>query len=68
MKVYLTRKIPEAGVSLLKKKYQVDIYPENRPIPRDLLLQKVEDCDALVCLLSDSIDEEIFARAGNLSD
>ena len=66
MKVYITRKIPEAGISLLKEKYRVDIHPENQPIPRDLLLQKVVDCDALVCLLSDSIDEEIFASAGKL--
>jgi len=65
-KVYITRQIPESGVDLLKGKYRVEIFPENRPMPGDLLLQKVEDCDALVCLISDSIDEKIIASAKKL--
>jgi glyoxylate reductase len=65
-RVYITRQIPETGIDLLKEKYRVEIFPENRPISRDLLLQKVEDCDALVCLISDSIDEEILASGNKL--
>ncbi len=64
--VYITRQIPEAGVDLLKEKYRVEIFPENRPISRDLLLKEIRDCDALVCLLSDNIDEEILASSKKL--
>jgi glyoxylate reductase len=64
--VYITRQIPEAGVDLLKEKYRVEIFPENRPISRDLLLKEIRDCDALVCLISDSIDEEILASGNKL--
>ena len=64
--VYITRQIPEAGVDLLKEKYRVEIFPENRPISRDLLLKEIRDCDALVCLISDRIDEEILASGNKL--
>lgn len=36
------------------------------PIPRDELLQGVSDADALICLLSDRIDEDVLSRAPNL--
>jgi len=64
--VYITRRIPETGINLLKEKYHVEIYPENRPIPRDLLARKITDCDALVCLLSDRIDDFVLRSAQKL--
>ncbi len=65
-RVYITRQIPQAGVDLLKEKYHVDVYSENQPLSRTLLLQKVRDCDALVSLLSDKIDEDVLKRGEKL--
>jgi len=65
-RVYITRRLPETGVSLLKEKYQVEIFSENRPIDRDLLLRKIRDCDALVSLLSDKIDDGVLGSSNNL--
>ena len=65
-KVYITRQIPEAGVDLLKERYRVEIYPENRPMPGDLLLKEIRDCDGLVCLISDSINKQVLASANKL--
>lgn len=59
-KVFVTRKIPEVGINLLKKKYVVKVYPENRIIPRKELLAGVRWCDALLCLLTDKIDKEVI--------
>jgi len=65
-RVYITRQIPEIGIVLLKQRYQVEIYPENKPIDKDLLIMKIRDCDALVSLLSDRIDETVLSSAHNL--
>ncbi|UCF63046.1 MAG: D-glycerate dehydrogenase [bacterium] len=65
-KALVTRKIPEAGLALLRDKCDLDIYPEDRVIPRKLLLEKIPRVEGLLCLLSESIDEELLSRAENL--
>ncbi len=57
-KVFITRKIPEAGIKLLKECCEVRIYPKNKVIPRKELLKGVKWCDALLSLLTDKIDRE----------
>lgn len=64
-KVFLTRKIDQAGIDLLKKKgYQITVAPQDKPIARATLLKKVAGVDAVVSLLTDKIDEEFFKAAG----
>ena len=64
-KIYVTRKFADSGIKALKAKgYSVEVYPEDKVIPRKLLLQKVKGCDALLSLLTDQIDDEVFAAAG----
>ena len=66
-KVFITREIPRAGTDLLKAAgMQVEVYPEDRPIPHNLLLEKIRDCDALLCLLTDFISENVIAAADKL--
>jgi glyoxylate reductase len=65
-KVLVTRKIPEAGLALLRNKCDLEIYQEDRAIPRQLLLEKIPQVEGLLCLLSESIDEELLSRAGHL--
>ena len=36
------------------------------PIPRDELLHAVADADAVICLLSDRIDDDLLSHAPNL--
>lgn len=59
-KVFVTRKIPESGIKLLQKECSVRMYSPDRPIPRKELLRGVKWCDALLCLLTDKIDQEII--------
>lgn len=64
-KVFITRKIPDEGINLLKKKgYTVTIYPEDEIIPRKELLRGVKGVDALLSLLTDRIDGEVMDAAG----
>ncbi|MEK7575825.1 MAG: D-glycerate dehydrogenase [Patescibacteria group bacterium] len=63
MKVYVTRKIPEAGIKKLKDKgYEVDINPEDKVLSKKELIKvlKKKPYDAVLCLLTDKIDGEIF--------
>ncbi|MFH1616506.1 MAG: D-glycerate dehydrogenase [Planctomycetota bacterium] len=62
--VYVTRILPEKAINLLKKTCNVEINPDDRMLARKELLQKVKGKDAVLCLLTDKIDDEVFAAAG----
>ena len=65
-RVYVTRKIPEVGIELLKKFCDVDYRDEVPPPSREELLDAVEDVDAIYCTLNEKIDEEVMDRAEKL--
>jgi glyoxylate reductase len=61
MKVFITRELPEIAFRLLKKnKISFDYYKKDQPIPRELLLEKIKSCEALISLLTEKIDREII--------
>ncbi|MFA6161447.1 MAG: D-glycerate dehydrogenase [Patescibacteria group bacterium] len=65
MQIFLTRKIHQAGIDLLKKAgHKVTIYPKDDIIDRKPLLAGVKGKDAVLSLLTDKIDEEVFMAAG----
>ena len=62
-KIYVTRKIPDIGISMLKDKgYEVDINPHDRPLTKPELIEVVsqKSYDAVLSLLTDQIDGEVF--------
>ncbi len=63
MKIYVTRKIPEAGLALLRPLFDLEVNPEDRPLSRAELLAKIADADGVLCLLTDKIDAEVFDTA-----
>ncbi|WP_297521468.1 glyoxylate reductase [Thermococcus sp.] len=65
-RVFITRRIPENGIELLRKHFEVEIWEDEGEIPREVLLQKVRDVDALVTMLSERIDREVFDSAPKL--
>lgn len=62
--VYVTRMLPEAALELLREYCNVEVNPEDRVLERDELLAKVQGRDAVLCLLTDTIDDQVFAAAG----
>lgn len=62
--VYITRKIPEPAIELLRQYFDIEINPNDCVLPREELLSKVKGRDAVLCLLTDSIDAEVFDAAG----
>ncbi|RLG09843.1 MAG: D-glycerate dehydrogenase [Thaumarchaeota archaeon] len=65
-KVYVTRKIPEVGIKLLKKFCDVNYRDEVPPPSREELLDAVDDVDAIYCTLNERIDKEVMDKAGKL--
>ena len=64
--VLLTRRIPSAALSRLEAQCDVDLYSNESVIPRSELLRRVAGKRALICLLTDRIDDEVLAVGSDL--
>ncbi len=62
-KNYVTRRIPDAGLELLRKHADVDVDPHDRPLSRDELLAAISDADGVLSSLTDRIDGELMDAA-----
>ena len=63
MKVYVTRAIPEKGITMLQEKgYEVDVSEKDGVLTKDELVDalKAKPYDAVLCLLTDTVDGEVF--------
>jgi len=66
-KVFITRKLPDEFISPLKQIAEVEMWEsEDITCPRNILLEKVKDADALLSMLSDKIDEDVFSVSKQL--
>lgn len=63
-KVFVTRKIPDEGLDLLRKETALEVWEKDQVIPRKELLKRVKGVDALLPLLTDKIDGEVMDAAG----
>lgn len=66
-KVLITRNFFDEAINLIKTVAEVEVYKsENDPIPREVLLDRVQDVIGLLPMLTDKIDEELLDRGKNL--
>ena len=65
-KIYVTRKIPQQGLDLLKRYAEVKIWEGELPPPRDILRKEIREVDGILTLLTDRIDKEILGAAKTL--
>jgi len=66
-KIFVTRKIPERGIKKLQAAgYEIHLNPEDKVLKKEELVQylKEEKYDAVLSLLTDKIDADIFDAAG----
>ena len=67
MKVFLTRKIPDDGIRILKDAgLEIEIFPYDRIPRKEEIIAAVRNADALISLLTDKIDKEIIDSAPKL--
>ncbi|MDV2582102.1 2-hydroxyacid dehydrogenase [Alkalibacillus haloalkaliphilus] len=65
--VYITRKISNDVVKELEEHFTVEMWQEEEEVvPRDVLLNKAKQADAILSMLTDSIDEELLSQSNNL--
>lgn len=62
--VYVTRRLPEPGMSMLSAHCRIEVNPHDRPLTRPELLEAVRGRDGLVTLLTETIDAEVMEAAG----
>lgn len=60
MLVFITRKIPDTGILLLQKKFEVEVYQKPNPIPKKELIRNIKNCHGLISLLTDRIDKVVI--------
>jgi glyoxylate reductase len=63
-KVFITRRIPDAGLNLIYEECEVDLWDQDLPPSKEELLQHVPGVDGILSLLSDPIDAEVIKAAG----
>ncbi len=65
-KVFVTRLIPEKGLTLIRDFCDADIWQDELPPPREMIFERVRGVDGLVSLLTDKIDGEVMDAAPHL--
>lgn len=65
--VYVTRKIPEESIRILEAACDVvDVNPHDRALTRDEFLNEVRGRNGLLCLLTETIDDEALDAAAGI--
>lgn len=64
-RVFVSRLIPEAGLEKLRQACDAEIWQEELPPPRSVILEKVRGLDGILSLLTDRMDAEVMDTAGS---
>ena len=67
VKVFVTRDIPGGGIDLLRSEgFDVSVWPEDRPMKPDELINAGKKANAMLTLLTDSIDKNFLNECKDL--
>jgi glyoxylate reductase len=64
--IYVTRQLPDAALGLLRACGDLMVWEPDEIIPRDILLRHIPEVDALLCMVTERIDEELLNHAPRL--
>ena len=59
MKIFVTRKIPEQGLEILRKEFEVKVNLYDRVLAKEEIIKGLKGKDGLLCLLTDPIDADV---------
>ncbi len=65
-KIFLTRELPPESMAMLREHSVLTMNTEDRYLKKDEIIAGVQGVDGLLCLLTDTIDDEILAANPNL--
>ena len=63
-RVFVSRIIPEAGLAKVKHSCDVELWTDELPAPRDIILDRVRNVDGILSLLTDKMDGVLMDSAG----
>jgi glyoxylate reductase len=66
LKVFVTGKLSDKAAQALSNFAQVDAYESDEPMERSQVEERLEGKDALVCILGDRVDAELFTKRPQL--
>jgi len=64
--ILVSGNLPASVLEYLRKDFQLEYHAEDRPMPRPRLLGSLGDKWGLLAMITDSVDEELFAHAPQL--
>ncbi|MCD4819757.1 MAG: D-glycerate dehydrogenase [Candidatus Cloacimonetes bacterium] len=59
-KIFVTRRIPQPALDRLSGEFEIELNEADRVLTKEEILKGTKNCDVLLCLLTDTIDEEII--------
>ncbi len=65
-KVFVARKMAREALDRIARETEMDLWEDELPPPRDVLLQKVQDIEGLLSLLTDKVDAGLMDAAPKL--
>lgn len=65
-KIFLTRELPPESMAMLREHSILKMNPDDRVLDKQEILSGISEVDGLVCLLTDTIDDEILSVNPNL--
>jgi len=65
-KILLTRRLHNFALNELKRKYNVTVHSGKIPIPKKILMRKVQDKNGLICFPYDIIDSDVMKSGKKL--
>src|ERR1044072_7421351 len=65
-KVFITRTFPFGALERLRAEHEVDVWDDNAPPPREILLERAAQADALLTIITEKVDAELFDAAPNV--
>ncbi len=66
MKIFVTRKIPEEGLKILRKNHEIEVNSRDRVLSKKEIINVIKGKDGLLCLLTDQIDKEVIESGKKL--
>jgi glyoxylate reductase len=65
-RVFVARRIPAVGLDLIAPHCDAEVWTDPLPPPATVLRDKVRDCEGLISLLTDRVDDELLAATPKL--
>jgi glyoxylate reductase len=65
-RVFVARRIPAVGLDLIAPHCAAEVWSDLLPPPAAVLREKVRDCEGLISLLTDRVNDELLAAAPKL--